>query len=62
MPKTIVREGEEIEDAIRRFKREVSRAGTLVQARKKEFYRKPAEIRKEKERAARKRRFKKRKY
>ena len=36
MAKTIVRENESIEDALRRFKRDVSRSGTLAQARKKE--------------------------
>lgn len=35
MAKTIVRENETIEDALRRFKRDVSRSGTLAQARKK---------------------------
>jgi len=42
MAKTVVRENETIEDALRRFKRDVSRAGTLAQARKKEYYEKPS--------------------
>ena len=37
MPKTIVRENESLEDALRRFKRDVSRAGTIQEARKREF-------------------------
>ncbi|MCF7923686.1 MAG: 30S ribosomal protein S21 [Candidatus Izimaplasma sp.] len=50
MAKTIVRENESIEDALRRFKRDVSRAGNLAQARKKEYYEKPSVQRKEKKR------------
>ena len=46
MAKTIVRENETIEDALRRFKRDVSRSGTLAQARKKEYYQKPSVERK----------------
>ncbi|MFW5794244.1 MAG: 30S ribosomal protein S21 [Bacillota bacterium] len=50
MAKTVVRENESIEDALRRFKRDVSRAGDLAQARKKEYYEKPSVQRKEKKR------------
>ncbi|HPG42499.1 MAG TPA: 30S ribosomal protein S21 [Acholeplasmataceae bacterium] len=53
MPKTIVREKESIEDALRRFKRDVSKSGTLQEARKREFYLKPSVERKERQRAAR---------
>jgi small subunit ribosomal protein S21 len=53
MPKTVVREKESIEDALRRFKREVSKAGNLQEARKREFYLKPSVERKERQRAAR---------
>jgi small subunit ribosomal protein S21 len=42
MPKTIVKENENIEDALRRFKRDVSRSGTLAEARKREYYLKPS--------------------
>jgi small subunit ribosomal protein S21 len=42
MAKTVVRENESIEDALRRFKRDVSRAGTLAEARKREYYLKPS--------------------
>ena len=41
MPKTVVRENETLDDALRRFKRQVSKAGTLAEARKREFYLKP---------------------
>lgn len=56
MPKTIVRENETIEDALKRFKRDVSRSGTLAEARKREHYLKPSDIKKMKKRAARKNR------
>jgi small subunit ribosomal protein S21 len=52
MPKTIVREKETIEDALRRFKRDVSKSGTLQEARRREFYLKPSVERKERQRAA----------
>ena len=42
MAKTVVRENESIEDALRRFKRDVSRSGTLAEARKREYYVKPS--------------------
>jgi len=52
--KTIVRENETIEEALKRFKRDVSRNGVLAEARKREHYLKPSDIRKMKKRAARK--------
>jgi len=52
MPKTIVRENETIEDAIKRFKRDVSRNGVLAEARKRSHYLKPSDIRKMKKRAS----------
>jgi small subunit ribosomal protein S21 len=54
MAKTIVRENETIEDAIKRFKRDVSRNGVLAETRKRQYFLKQSEIRKEKKRAARK--------
>lgn len=54
MPKIIVRENEELEDALKRFKRDVSRAGTLQEVRKREYYLKPSDIRKMKKRAQKK--------
>ncbi len=53
MPKTIVRENETLDDALRRFKRQVSKAGTLAEARKREFYLKPGLKRKLKSENAR---------
>ena len=35
MAKTVVRENESLDDALRRFKRQVSRTGTLQEARKR---------------------------
>jgi small subunit ribosomal protein S21 len=54
MPKTIVRENETIEDALKRFKRDVSRSGTLAELRKREHYLKPSDVRKMKKRALKK--------
>lgn len=54
MPKTIVRENETIEDALKRFKRDVSRSGTLAEIRKRKHFLKPSDIRKMKKRAAKK--------
>ncbi|VEU81007.1 30S ribosomal protein S21 [Haploplasma axanthum] len=42
MPKTVVRDTETIEDALRRFKRDVSRSGTLAEVRKRAYYVKPS--------------------
>ena len=52
MAKVVVRENETIEDALRRFKRKVSQNGTLIEARKREFYLKPGIKRKLKSEAA----------
>ncbi|MDD6386410.1 MAG: 30S ribosomal protein S21 [Lactobacillus delbrueckii] len=52
----MVHENESIDDALRRFKRSVSRSGTLQEYRKREFYEKPSVRRKLKSEAARKRR------
>ena len=54
MAKTVVRENESLDDALRRFKRQVSRTGTLDEARKRELYVKPGLKRKMKSEAARK--------
>jgi len=51
MAKTVVKETESIEDALRRFKRDVSRSGTLAEARKKQYYVKPSVDRKLRNRA-----------
>ena len=38
MPKTVVRENDTLDHALRIVKRQVSKAGTLADARKREFY------------------------
>lgn len=59
MAKTIVRKNESLDDALRRFKRGVSKDGILQEFRKREFYIKPSVQRKLKSEAARKRKNKK---
>jgi len=54
MAKVVVKENEQLDDALRRFKRQVSRNGTLLEARKREYYVKPGVKRKLKQEAARK--------
>ena len=51
------KDGETIEDTLRRFKREVARVGTLREARRREHYEKPSVKRKKKAEAARKRKY-----
>lgn len=50
-------ENESLEDALRRFKRTVSKSGTIQEVRKREFYEKPSVKRKKKSEAARKRKW-----
>ena len=38
MPKTVVRENETLDDALRRFKRQVNKAGTIQECRKREAF------------------------
>jgi small subunit ribosomal protein S21 len=57
MPKTIVRENESLDDALRRFKRQVSKAGTLAEVRKREFHLKPGVKRKLKSEMARRKSY-----
>ena len=52
MPRVVVKENENLDDALRRFKRQVSRNGTLAEARKREYYVKPGLKRKLKSEAA----------
>ena len=54
MAKVVVKENEALDDALRRFKRQVSRNGTLMEARKREYYVKPGVKHKLKSEAARK--------
>ena len=51
------RKNESLEDALRRFKKSVSKNGTLAEAKKREHYEKPSVKRKKKSEAARKRKF-----
>ena len=57
MPKTIVRENESLDDALRRFKRQVNKAGILTETRKREFYLKPGVRRKLKSEMARRKSY-----
>ena len=57
MSKTVVRKNETLEDALRLFKRAVSKNGTIQEVRKREFYEKPSVRRKKKSEAARKRKY-----
>lgn len=62
MTKIVVHENESLDDAMRRFKRSVSRAGTLAEVRKREFYVKPGVKRRLKSEEARKNARKNRKH
>ena len=53
-----VKENESLDSAVRRFKRQCARNGTLAELRKREHYEKPSVKRKKKSEAARKRKFK----
>lgn len=55
MPRVRVKEGENLEYAIRRFKRACEKAGIITEFRRREFYEKPTAIRKRKRAAAVKR-------
>jgi small subunit ribosomal protein S21 len=59
MPEVRVREGEDAEFALRRFKRACEKAGIVTEARRREAYEKPTELRKRKAAAAVKRNQKK---
>ena len=48
---------ETLESALRRFKRQVQKAGVLAEVRKREHYEKPSVRRKKKSEAARKRKY-----
>ncbi|MEE9137976.1 MAG: 30S ribosomal protein S21 [candidate division NC10 bacterium] len=55
----IVREDENFEGALRRFKKQVEKAGVLSELRRREHYEKPSVRRKKKALAARKKLLKK---
>lgn len=55
----LVREDESFENALRRFKKQVEKAGVLSEMRKRQHYEKPSVRRKKKALAARKKMLKK---
>lgn len=57
MPKTLVRKEENIDETLRRFKRDVSKSGNLAQARKKEYYIKPSTERKNRKKIVKNRKY-----
>lgn len=59
MPGIIIRDGDSFEAALKKFKKQVEKAGTLSEVRKREHYEKPSVKRKKKEIAAKKRLLKK---
>ena len=58
MAEVKVKEGESLDSALRRFKRQCARSGILTELRKRECYEKPSVKRKKKSEAARKRKYK----
>ena len=58
MSEVRIKENETLDSALRRFKKNCARAGTLAEVRKREHYEKPSVKRKKKAEAARKRKFK----
>ncbi|MFZ7119906.1 MAG: 30S ribosomal protein S21 [Eubacteriaceae bacterium] len=60
MSEVKIKDGESLENALRRFKRKTARAGVMSEIRKREHYEKPSVKRKKKSEAARKRNNKKR--
>jgi len=55
MPGIVVGSNESLDNALRRFKKQVGKAGVLAETRKREHYEKPSERKKRKAIAARKR-------
>ncbi len=55
MAVVIVGDNEPIEKALRRFKRMVEQEGILTEVKRREFYEKPSQVKKRRERARRKR-------
>ena len=52
-----IKDNESLDSALRRFKKQCSRAGVIAEVRKREAYEKPSVKRKKKSEAARKRKF-----
>ncbi len=57
MSSVVVKEGESLDSALRRFKRNCAKAGIQQEIRKREHYEKPSVKRKKKSEAARKRKY-----
>lgn len=57
MSSVIVKEGESLDSALRRFKRNCAKACIMQEVRKREHYEKPSVKRKKKSEAARKRKY-----
>ena len=57
MSSVVVKEGESLDSALRRFKRNCAKAGIQQEIRKIEHYEKPSVKRKKKSEAARKRKY-----
>jgi len=55
MPSVKIKDNENFEYALRRFKRSVDNAGIVTEARAREYYEKPTQVRKRKSAAAVKR-------
>ena len=55
--KTVVHEGESLDEALRRFKRSVNKSGILMESRKREFYLKTGLKRKQKSEMARRKKW-----
>ena len=55
LSEVIIGEGESFEAALRRFNKKIQQAGILAEARRREFYERPAARRKRKEAKRRKR-------
>jgi small subunit ribosomal protein S21 len=55
MVQVVVNEGDDLERVLRRFKRQVQRAGIFTDLKRKKHYEKPSETRKRKRNAARRR-------
>ena len=60
MPRVVVKENEDLDAAMRRFKRQVNNSGVLAAARSKEYYVKPGVKRRLKSEAVRKKNKKRR--
>ena len=59
MPRVKVRDGENFEQVLRRFKKSCEKFGTLSEIKKREYYEKPSICKKKKTLAARRRSVKK---